>query len=138
LSHWARMKFSFDIQPEHRAIYARYEGKFTLDDLLATTRQLWADPRYSPDYNGVVDISAGSVSVDINDLRTLAAFLVREPATSSGRWAAVATTPLAIACSLIYRSALRRRHGFEIFSTWEAACGFLQLDPATFPPDRPA
>jgi hypothetical protein len=130
------MKFSFEIRPEQRAIFARYEGKFTYEDLLATTRQLWADPRYSSEYDGLVDLSAGSLSVDMNDLRALTEFLVREPATSSGRWAAVAASPLAIACGLVYRSAMKRRHAFEVFTTWEAACGFLKLDPAAFPQDK--
>lgn len=127
------MKFSFDILPEKKAIFARYEGKFTLEDLLATTRQLWADPRYSPDYDGLVDISDGSLNVGINDLRMLMGFLMNEPFTSKGRWAAVATTPLAIACGLLYRTVMKNRHAFAVFSTWEAACAFVNFDPALVP-----
>lgn len=126
------MKFSFEILPERRAIFARYEGKFSLEDLLATTRQLWADPRYSPAYDGLVDISDGSFSVAMSDLRMLMAFLVSEPTTSRGRWAAVATTPMAIACGMLYRTVMKQRHAFAVFSTWEAACEFLMFDPALF------
>jgi hypothetical protein len=129
------MKFSFEILPEPRAIFARYEGKFTLEELFATTRQLWADPRYSPTYDGLVDLTDGAFSVDMNDLRTLMDFLVRAPTTSSGRWAAVASTPLSIACGLLYRTALRRRHVFQVFSSWDAAYEFLKFDPALFRPD---
>lgn len=131
------MEFGFAIYPEHRAIVARYAGSFTLADLLKTTRQLWADPRYSPDFIGLADISDSTVNVDMNDLRALTTFLVRDPATSRGRWAAVATTPIAIACGLVYRSAMRRRHAFEVFTTRDQACRFLGLDPALVAPAGP-
>jgi len=130
------MPFCFDILPEKRAIFVRFEGRFTLEQLLAAARELWADPRYSPAYDGLVDISAGSISIDMKDLRKLIAFLLDEPATSRGRWAAVATTPLAIAGGLLYRSAMKSRHVFDVFSTWEAACEFVMFDPALFPPRK--
>ena len=41
------------------------------------------------------------------------------------RWAAVAASPLATACGLIYRRALSSRHAFDVFSTREAACEFV-------------
>jgi len=128
------MQFRFEILPERRAIFVRCAGRLTLEDLFTIPRQLWTDPRYSPEYDGLVDVSDGAISIDLHDLRTLAAFLVRERATSKGRWAAVATSPVVIACGLVYRTALRRRHVFEVFSTWEAACGFLRFDPALFAP----
>lgn len=136
------MTLDFDIKPEHRAIFVRCAGRLTVEDLFTIPRRLWADPRYSADYDGLVDVSDGALSLDLHDLRTLAAFLVHAPATSSGRWAAVASSPVVIACGLVYRTALRRRHPFELFSTWDAACGFLRFDPALFAarrePTRPA
>ncbi|HTL67489.1 MAG TPA: hypothetical protein VL200_07500 [Lacunisphaera sp.] len=126
------MQFGFEIYPEHRAILVRCAGNFTMEDLLSTPRRIWADPRYSPDFAGLVEITDASLRIDMNDLRTLTTFLAREPATSRAPWAAVTDLPVAIACSFVYRKAMRRRHAFEVFSSREAACNFLKLDPAIF------
>lgn len=131
------MIFLYDIFPEQRAVIVRYRGKFTLRDLTACAETLWSDPRYSRTFDGLADISDTSVSVAMNDFRPLVEFVRQNDRTSEGRWAAVATTPLATACGYIYQRALASRHTFEIFSTWEGASRFLKLDlPAEVPLTR--
>ena len=128
------MTFLYDIFPEHRAVIVRYQGTFTLHDLTVCAETLWSDPRYSRSFDGLADISAASVHVAMNDFRPLVEFVRHNDRTSEGRWAAIATTPLATACGYIYQRALASRHSFEIFSTWEGACRFLKLDlPPTVP-----
>ena len=119
------MHFSYEIHPERRVILQRFAGQFSLADLVAASRRLWADPLYSVKYDGIVDLSGTSMSISMEDLRALIGFFQDSPETSTGRWGAVVSTPLATACAMIYRRALAPRHQFEVFSTWGGACGFL-------------
>lgn len=122
------MNFRYDIFPEQRIVVMRYVGNFNLRELTTAAELLWSDPRYSRSYDGLADISHASVNVAMTDFRPLVDFVRQHAQTSAGRWAAVATTPLATACGFIYQRAAASRHTFEIFSTWEGACSFLKLD----------
>ena len=122
------MKFCYKIFPERRAIVARYAGALTLSELVASAETMWADPSYSRKFDGIADISDASLGVAMSDFRALLGFLRDHHRTSQGRWAAVATTPFATACGMMYRGALFGRHTLEIFSTWEAACNFINGD----------
>ncbi len=124
------MEFAYDIFPAERAIVTRYAGRFTLAGLQATAEKLWSDPRYSRRYDGLVDLTDGSVGVGMTDFRALLDFVVGHPSTSEGRWAAVAISPLATACGLLYQRVVGRRHELAVFSSRAAACNFVgfQLD----------
>lgn len=119
------MQFRYEIYPDARAIVARISGSASLTELMTFIRTLWSDPRYSPAFDGIMDLSAQDVHVEMCEFRPILEYLLQSPHTSTGRWAAVATTPLATACGLIYRRALSARHGFEVFSTGEAAFAYL-------------
>jgi hypothetical protein len=122
------MKFSYTIDSQRGLIFQAYEGSFTLEQLIACTRCLWADPEYSPSFDGIVELSAMTPSARLPQLPGLLHFLKNDAHLSQGRWAAIATSPLATAGSLIYKRAMAPRHMFEVFSTWDAACTFLQID----------
>ncbi len=128
------MKFSYEILPEKRLICLRYEGAFTLKELLMGTELLWSDQRYHPDYQGIVDLTDSTVGVGWADFRAFVEFLCREDRTSRSRWAAVAGTPLAAACALLYKQACTAPHSLDVFSTWDAACNFLKVELS---PDQP-
>jgi hypothetical protein len=119
------MRFRYQIYPSSRAIVARFTGTWTLGELIKAIHELWSHPDYSPAFDGIVDLTARDVSVDIRELRPVLDFVRDNPRTSTGRWAAVADSPLATACGLIYRRALCSRHAFDVFSTREAACEFV-------------
>jgi len=121
------MKFTYAIHPEHRVIFQRYEGRFTTSDLITATRQMWADPAYRRDYNGIADISDASFGLDIHDFGTFISFLAGREERSVGRWAVIALSPLATACGFIYKKAVGAQHKFDVFSSWDAACDFVNL-----------
>lgn len=134
------MEFTYDIFPAERLIVARYAGRFTFAELVATAERMWADPRYSRSFDGAVDLTDSAVGVGMDDFRALVNFLRDHKNTSQGRWAAVATSPLATACSLIYSRALASRHTFEVFATFPGASSFLGFDlgPGPLLPGTPA
>lgn len=127
------MKFSYTIDSRRGLIFQAYAGSFTLEQLIACTQRLWADPDYSPAFNGLVDLSAMNPSAGLAHLPPLMEFLKNDPRLSKGRWAAIVATPIVTAGSLIYKRTMAPQHMFEVFSTWEAACTFLQVDE-----DKPA
>lgn len=122
------MRFAYEIYPEKKLIVARYAGVWTLADLTAMAQRLWSDARYSRHYNGVIDLTDSKVGVTRGDFQALMEFIGGHKDTSEGRWAAVATSPLATACGLLYKRSLARRHGFEVFSTIEAAGAFVGVE----------
>lgn len=122
------MNCHYEIYPEKRLIFMRYTGVFTLAELTDVARKLWTDKRYSKSYNGIIDLTDSRVSVGREDFQALIEFVVGHKHTSEGRWAAVATSPLATACGMIYKRAITKRHAFEVFSTFEAAGAFVGID----------
>lgn len=122
------MTFGYQIFPEQSAIYVRYSGTFSFERLVETATTLWADPRYSRDYHGIIDFLHGPVSTSMADLRQLIAFVQQSVQTSRGRWAAVTTSPVPTALALVYGQAMVQRHAFEVFSSWEAACAFVGVE----------
>lgn len=122
------MKFDYKIYPDHSLIILRLTGAFTLEDLMTGARRLWADERYSRHYNGLIDLTDGTLTVGGGDFRALVEFVRGHKDTSTGRWAAVASTPFATAYGFLYQRALAGRHTFQVFSTFEAAGSFLGVD----------
>lgn len=122
------MSFGYEIYPEKRAVVATFRGHFSRQALEAAIGRLWSDPRYRTDYVGIVDISHGSVGIAIEDFRAVVGWVRSHERTSAARWAALASSPYATACALLYRRAISDRQDFQVFSTWEAACRFIEVD----------
>lgn len=127
------MNYAHVIVPSRRFIYQVFEGEFSLDQLIACTRRLWNDPDYSKHYNGITDISRMAPSQALDKLQGLMLFLKSQPQTSQGRWAVITSTPMSTAGAMVYKRDMATHHPFGVFSTWESACAFLQLDLAAPP-----
>lgn len=128
------MNYGHVIDTKRRFIYQVYDGHFSLDDIIACTRRLWADSSYSKSYHGVADLSRMSVDQNIGNLQDYIAFLKKAPSTSDVRWATIVTSPWLTAGAMIYRTSMAGRHPIEVFSTWASASRFLQLDLSAPPP----
>ena len=126
------MKFSYAIDSQRHLIFQAYEGDFTLEQHIACTLRLWSDPAYDRTFNGIIDLSAMNSSAGLANLQPLMEFLKNDPRLSKGRWAAIVSTPVVTAGSLVYKRSMAPQHMFEVFSTWESACTFLQIET-----DRP-
>lgn len=122
------MHYAHTIDPERQFIFQRFCGEFPVAEIIACSRRLWTEPAYSKTYNGIVDISQMKPGTGLEDVRTLIAFYSAEPATSKGRWAVITASPLSTASAMVYKRAMSHLQAVEVFSTWESACNFLQLD----------
>jgi hypothetical protein len=122
------VKYGHIIDAHQRFIYQAYEGRCTLNYVIACTRRLWADPDYQKSYHGVADLSRMTVDQNIDDLHGYIRFLKSESLTSNVRWAVIAASPWLTAGAMLYRASMGSRHPIEIFSTWRSAMAYLQLD----------
>lgn len=126
------MKFSYTIDPQQKLVLERFTGRFTVAEIIESVRLLWTDPRFDRSFAGIVDISGMEPTHDLSDLRAVLGFLKEERARiSTGRWAIVATSPLATAGAFLYQKAMAGTHPLEVFSTHEAAVEWLGLSDAT-------
>jgi hypothetical protein len=122
------MNYGHVIDTQRQFIFQVFSGAFSTAQIIACTQRLWNDPAYSKTYSGIADISLMTPSSGSGDLRAVINFLQSDHHTSEGRWAVITSSPLAAASSMVYKKAMAGRHVLEVFSTWECASGFLQLD----------
>src|SRR4051812_26056385 len=122
------MKFSYRILPEKRLHIVRFSGSVSVADVTQNIQQLWADHRYNPQYNGIVDLKGVTTRAKVGDLKGLLEFL-ENTKMSFGWWAAILTEPKPTALALIFKATFVGSFKLEVVSSWEAACKFLQIEP---------
>jgi hypothetical protein len=121
------MKFSYKILPERRLNVLRYAGAVSVSDVMRVTQEFWADERFNPEFNGIVDLEATTTRAKVGDLKSLLDFL-ESNRRSTGWWVAILTDPKTAALAIIFKAALNSSFRLEIVNSWEAACKFLQID----------
>ncbi|MGH8047876.1 MAG: hypothetical protein ACREKL_11570, partial [Chthoniobacterales bacterium] len=112
------MTFEYVILPEHRCIAIRYTGTITLPDVIASTKELWADPLYDKTYNGITDLSRATAGGSVEEIAPLVDFY-KHPETSTGRWAVIFTEPKFTALGLLFKSSSYAKPWIELFTSWE-------------------
>lgn len=122
------MSYGYAIDPSRRFIFQQFRGRFSVGQIIDCAQRIWSAPGYSKSYPGIVDISQMEPGAALDDLRPLVAFLKCERETTVARWAVITASPITTAGAMVYKRAMASRHPFEVFSTWESACGYLQLD----------
>ncbi|MBK1881910.1 hypothetical protein JIN85_05760 [Luteolibacter pohnpeiensis] len=127
------MIFKHVIIPEQRLISLQYAGELSLSDVCRSSEILWADPAYEPSHNLIVDLTDISARAHVKDVASLLEFYKR-PETSTGRIAIILSEPISTALTYLFRAAGSSTFKIGIFSTWDAACGFLHinLEPDVF------
>lgn len=122
------MKFSYEIYPEHRLSVLRFTGAITVGDVVRGIQQLWADKRYRPEYNGIVNLQGATAPrAGLEDVKSLLAFL-RDDKVSVSQWAAIFTEPKPTALAMIMKAALPGPMKLEVVSSWEAACRVVEVN----------
>ena len=121
------MNYSYLIDAEKRLIALKFVGELSLSQVIRSSEILWQDPRYDPSFPVICDLTEISARAHVRDVPELLAFYNR-PETSSGRLAIVLTEPVSTALAFLFRSTAPMKFRVGLFSTWEAACGFLHID----------
>lgn len=126
------MTFGYSIDQSRGLILMRMAGSVNATEFIACMEKLWGDPAYRKEYEGVADITGLRGDHTLEDLRRVTEFLRDNPNIGVARWAVVATSPLVVASAYLYQRTVAPAHCVEVFSTWEAAAGFIGLDRPAF------
>lgn len=128
------MAFQYCILPEQSLIFARFAGPACLSDLTAIASIICSDPAYVRSFDGLLDLTDLEVSISVADISELVSFTESNRKQGYGRWAILASTPIATAYTMIYRQRVSPALPVTLFSTYEGAARYLgkPIDEATF------
>ena len=71
------MPHEYSVDPAHRLVRVRMWGALTRTEILATVAELVDDPRLSPDFSEVIDVTeATAAEIQTDDVRLIASALL--------------------------------------------------------------
>lgn len=117
---------TFNIDPERELIVARYIGRTTVQDMKDLALIIWADPDYSQNFDGIIDYRDSELNASPDAISEIADFFLHASEASYGRAAIVAARPLETALNFLFAERMQRRNVLRVFTTWEAACRFVE------------
>lgn len=74
----------FQIEPKRQLRIEEYQGWIALEELRANLSEMVEDPRWSPDYHGLIDFTHAVLDLSANDLIRLGLILRRADYRSRG------------------------------------------------------
>jgi len=122
------MVFHYVIIREINCIALRFSGALSPSDVIAATKHLWDDPQYNRTYNIIADLRNCKTGAEVSDIGSLVRFLIDKPSLNRGAWAVVMEDPRMTALGMLFKSRSGFLNRFELFSSWESACRFLDVD----------
>lgn len=125
---------SYEIFPDDGFIAVHVRGDIGYQDVLAWMSELVDDPRYSDQYDGLVDYREATARMTLEEAEQLSEY-VRTHRLSEGRWAMLVDGPLATVLAMTYAKAIKTVHEIEVFSTLKAAAAYLGRDLTKHVPD---
>ena len=128
------MPLTFDIRADRDLVLETGEGTITVEDLLWVRRRELEHPDFAGCRSILTDARrVTDPRVTPTDLRALAAFLgTRRELYANKRWAFVMDHPRATGLALLLQQLFTDSGLLEarVFATMEAACAWLELEPA--------
>lgn len=80
------MPVTYRVSPEHRLLETRLEGRITVAEIVAYTRELETVPGYRGDFDAIIDVRGVTSLLGTDELRQLgAAVRDRDPSLASRR-----------------------------------------------------
>ncbi len=121
------MLHTFSIDPEREMVVVRYIGPTTVQDMKDIAAMIWADPCYNQNFNGIIDYREAVLDASSAAIGEIAEFFLHASEASYGRAAILVKTPLETALNILFARRMQGRNVLQVFTTWEAACGFLEV-----------
>lgn len=121
------MQHTYKILPEHRLHIEQMEGEFTLSNLATTANEMFADPLFDASYDSIVDFRTAQAKMTRVEILGFSG-LMRETGMFDGqsKWAFVASDPLVLELSEIFKNRLNENENMQVFNTIQAAVDFIQ------------
>ena len=80
------MKGRYQLHPDLGYVDITIEGRVTLPEMGALIQEIWADPQWSSDFNGLIDVSAATIGLSDQEILDLTRAMRNDPRCSMGRW----------------------------------------------------
>ncbi|KKI99628.1 hypothetical protein [Prochlorothrix hollandica] len=120
------MDYSYTIFPEQRLIIEQYRGKATVAGLKESVHSLSIDPKFSADYDIIVDLRHCDFKFDPQDLEEFLGFHHKIYGISDSKTAMIVDNPRDTALSVLFKSYVEGARSIEVFSTLDAAKEWIQ------------
>jgi hypothetical protein len=122
--------YSHKIHSSHRLSILHFSGRTTATEITRCLSQLYADPEFSTEFDGLADFRGVTQSVEPEELRSVVALVASQGVI--GRWALLVDKPTETALAMIYRELITPVHPLSVFSTLRGASNYLGLDLLQF------
>jgi hypothetical protein len=80
------MESRYQLYPDRGYVDITIEGRVTLAEMGELIQTVWADSRWRPDYNGLIDFSAATLDLSDQEIADLTGAMRTDPRCSFGRW----------------------------------------------------
>lgn len=100
-------------------------GEITVREIIRKTETVFADPDYSPEFSGVIDMREASSGLTKVELYGFADLINHSDKFGRAPWAIIADDPLVVALSQVFQKRLRDVNTVAVVGSVEAAADFL-------------
>ncbi len=121
------MTLKYVILPEKRVFIEKMEGEITMEGLLRAIAIIWADPDYSSNFGGVLDLRNANLLLNPTEIGELAKMLIADKSAATGRFALLVNKPFETALSMIFETKMKPKQEINVFTEVANAAWFLQL-----------
>lgn len=126
------MNRTFKIYPEQKLCVVRFIGAIDYEDFVQWADDALADPAFSKDYDGVMDIRRAVFKhMRPEKARALATYMIDNNFTY-GKWVSLVAKPMESALSMLYSEMANLQHPHILCSTVSGSGEFLERDLSKF------
>lgn len=108
--------------------WVRVTGGGTAVDSSRHRLDICSHPDYDQTFDGIMDCRRASFNLSPEDLEEMAQYFIGRKEALAGKAAILALAPMETVLSLIYARHLASKNFMRIFSIWEAACAFVEVE----------
>jgi len=117
--------YQYRLYPEISTVIIRYLNTY-LEEILDSLYALQKDPRYSPNFKGIVDMRKANTEINPEEISKISTY-VNSSNFSTNKWALLVSTPKETVHSLIYAEQVKA-HEIQVFSTIEGVSSYLKVE----------
>ena len=126
------MSASYLILPEKRLIIGRFAGPTLAEDIKQLLEDIWSDPLFDRAYHMLMDFTRAALKIGMDEVKWICNSRRSIAGGMMGSTAIIASSPAGTALAMLFSKGLSLITPSAVFSTWDAAVGFLGVD---FPED---
>ena len=125
-------KFHYSIDHKNNVVFKKVSGEISMDELISFNKMIFSDLQHKKGLNILTDISDSFPSFHVFELNKIISFLsTKNEVLSNAKFAFIIKSPRHAVDTQIVKDmseSINLNVHFEIFSTYEAACRWLNIN----------